>query len=118
MEKSTRVHRVLGNTGGFNADIVSKTGDYGLMQINEINHKWLAETYGMTDMLNAKENIYCGVKMIADLVHKYGDTHKALMAYNMGEGGARKLWKKGILTSKYSRKVMENMDKYKVSANP
>lgn len=98
---------------GFNADIVSKTGDYGLMQINEINHKWLAEIYGMKDMLNAKENIYCGVKMIAELLHKHGDTHKALMAYNMGDGGARKLWKKEIASSKYSRKVVENMDKYK-----
>ena len=33
----------------FNPEVVSKTGDYGLMQINTINHEWLAEEYRTAD---------------------------------------------------------------------
>lgn len=31
---------------GFQADVVSGTNDYGLMQINSCNHKWLTEQLG------------------------------------------------------------------------
>ena len=36
----------------FRADVISKTNDYGLMQINIINHEWLREEYDITDFLD------------------------------------------------------------------
>jgi len=98
---------------GFDADAISKTNDYGLMQINAVNHKWLREHFGEAwRPLDAKDNLRAGIYVLAGYVGKYEDAHKALMAYNMGEGGARKQWRKGVYTSKYSRKIVEKMEAY------
>ncbi|MBS6063995.1 MAG: transglycosylase SLT domain-containing protein [Peptostreptococcaceae bacterium] len=99
----------------FNPELVSDTNDYGLMQINIINHKWLREKYNVTNFLNPYQNVYCGVKLIGNLNKKYNDFNKSLMAYNMGEGGAKKAWNKGIMSSKYSRKVLSKMNEYEVA---
>ena len=81
----------------FNPEIVSKTDDYGLMQINEVNHTWLNEEYRCADMLDPYQNVFCGVKIIGEYVNRYdGDLTKALMAYNMGDYGARKAWENGV----------------------
>lgn len=92
-------------------DAVGKTNDYGLMQINKINHKWLEEELGITDWFDARQNTEAACYIINWLRDTYEpcaeDTSCLLMAYNMGEDGARKLWDKGIYESKYSKKVME-----------
>ena len=107
---------IIENESSFVADVISPDGgDYGLMQINKINHKWLSEKYGITNFLNPYQNVLCGINILADQCNKYGDYHKALMAYNMGAGGANRLWKQGIYTSKYSEKVMRSYDKYERS---
>lgn len=38
-------------------------------------------------------------------VNEEKDPHKALMAYNYGEAGARSHWNRGTYTSSYSREV-------------
>ena len=85
---------------------MSGTGDYGIMQINTVNHEWLREELGITDFLDAEQSIDAGTEMLARLSEKYSDPHKVLMAYNMGEGGAAKLWAQGITSSEYSRDIM------------
>lgn len=35
--------------------VISKTGDYGLMQVNECNHEWLSEELGITDILDPEQ---------------------------------------------------------------
>lgn len=90
----------------YNASLVSQTNDYGIMQINRVNHKWLREQLGITDFLDPRQNILCGVTMLGNLRAKYEENHKILMAYNMGEGGARTKWLQNVYTSHYSRKVM------------
>lgn len=90
----------------FRPEAVSSTNDYGIMQINKCNHAWLREMFGITDFLDAKQSIQCGVYMISQAYNKYGDIHKALMAYNMGDGGAAKCWKQGTYTSSYSRTIV------------
>lgn len=108
------VFAIMEVESGFRTDIISGTNDFGIMQINKINHKWLSKELGITDFLDAKQNIKCGVYMISDLYHKYdGDLHKTLMAYNMGQTGARKHWNSGTRSSKYSRKVSASYDKYR-----
>lgn len=88
----------------FDPDAVSTTNDYGLMQINKVNHEWLLEI-GI-DPLTHKGNIEAGVHIISGHLQNYGDIERALMAYNCGATGARRLWDDGIFETEYSRKVM------------
>ena len=91
----------------FQADIISNTNDYGLMQINTINHKWLTEKFGFNDYLDPYQNTRAGLYIIRNLFEKYEDPSKVLMAYNLGETGAKKLWDKGIYETGYTQTVME-----------
>ena len=88
----------------FNPDAVSKTNDYGLMQINKINHAWLQEI-GI-DPLTHAGNIRAGVYIIGQHLKSYGEPELALMAYNCGATGAKRLWDVGTYQTDYSRKVM------------
>lgn len=90
----------------YTADLISSTNDYDIMQINSCNHSWLVDLLGPTDFLDASDNINAGVYVISKLLIKYGDEHKALMAYNMGEHGASLNWQAGNYTSNYSRGVV------------
>ena len=89
------------------------THDKGLMQINSFNYEWLTRELGITDFYNPRQNIHCGVFMIADLMSRHDNLHTVLMAYNMGERRTRELHREGIYTSKYSRKVMGVYEKLK-----
>lgn len=94
-------------TGGkFKYDLVSETKDYGLMQINKVNHKWLSNA-GLKNMLDPYENIRAGAIILGDLIERYGNSHKALMAYNFGEGGMKRVVRNGHSSSRYSRRVFE-----------
>ena len=97
----------------YKADTISSTNDYGLMQINKCNHEWLSEELGITDFLDPYQNIMAGTYEIHRLFEKYGDTNKVLMAYNMGEGGARRLWNQGIYETDYTRSVAEKYESIK-----
>lgn len=97
----------------FRTDIVSKTNDYGLMQINKINHEWLSEKLGLDDMTDPYQNIRAGLYILRNLFEKYDDPAKVLMAYNMGEGGAARLWEQGIYETSYTKKVLAKADEFK-----
>ena len=101
----------------FNPSLIHKNSngsrDYGLFQINTINHKWLSEELGITDFLNPYQNIDAGVYMLSQLLKKYDDEHIVLMSYNMGERAAKNLVSKGIDSSRYSRKVIETKEELK-----
>lgn len=108
----TLVIAMIDHESQFDQEVVSDTDDYGLMQINEINHDRLAEEYQSADMLNAYQNVFCGIKIIASYIEEYGDYGKALMAYNMGAYGAEKAWENGITSSSYSESILELMSEY------
>jgi len=101
----------------FNPSLIHKNSngsrDYGLFQINTINHKWLSEELGITDFLNPYQNIDAGVYMLSQLLKKYDDEHIVLMSYNMGEQAAKNLVSRGIDSSQYSRKVIETKEELK-----
>lgn len=94
----------------FNPDEVSKTNDYGIMQINVANFSWLREQ-GI-EPLDYKGNIEAGILMLSQAVKKHGEYNLALMAYNCGDAGAKRLWKKGIYSTAYSRTTMERYYKW------
>ena len=45
--------------------------------------------------------------ILRKLFEKYETPAKVLMAYNMGEGGASRLWKQGIFEINYSKSVLQ-----------
>ena len=92
----------------FDPDATSPTSDYGLMQINQCNHEWL-QGLGM-DPLTHAGNIEAGVYIIGGYLDRYGDTERALMAYNCGPSGAQKLWDAGVYQTDYTRKVMTALE--------
>ena len=94
-------------------DGISSTNDYGLMQINACNHEWLTEELGITDFIDPYENIKAGLFILRGLFEKYDSTSKVLMAYNMGENGASKLWEQGIFESNYSKDVLQRQETYR-----
>lgn len=94
----------------FDPDAVSGTNDYGLMQINSINFEWLRER-GI-DPLTYAGNIEAGVLILSKAINRYGDYGLALMAYNCGDTGAKRLWDAGTYSTAYSRAVMELYEKW------
>lgn len=57
--------------------------------------------YGFTDPY---QNIRAGVFVLRKLFERYQDTNMVLMAYNMGEDGADRLWEKGIYSTDYTER--------------
>ena len=109
----TLVLAMIEHESGFDPEAVSPTDDYGLMQINSVNHERLEEQYRCADMMNPYQNVFCGVKIIGSYVNRYeGDYTKALMAYNMGNYGAQKAWSNGITSTKYSETILGLMSDY------
>lgn len=92
----------------FDPTATSGTNDYGLMQINQVNHGWLLEQ-GI-DPMTPEGNIEAGVLFLSDYLTAYGDPEMAVMAYNCGPGGAQKLWAAGTYHTEHSQKVMARFD--------
>lgn len=109
----TLVMALIGCESEFKKNARSATGDSGYMQINDCNLETMRQR-GFTDMNDTAQNVGAGVSMLCELFEEYGagETHKVLMAYNMGPDSARKLWKQGVTTSKYSRKVTAREAEY------
>lgn len=103
----TFVMALIQRESNYNPDAISKTNDYGLMQINEINHPYLQEQFGITDFTEPYDNVRAGMFILRKLFEKYETPEKVLMAYNMGETGASRLWKQGIFESNYSKSVLQ-----------
>ena len=97
----------------FEASAISKTNDYGLMQINIMNHEWLKKTLNIKDFLDPYDNIDAGVYLMQSYFKKYND-HKALMCYNLGETGMKN---SGLSQSSYSITVISNMEKIQPITN-
>lgn len=97
----------------FTPTVISKTNDYGLMQINKCNHEWLKTSLGIKDFLDPYENVLGGVFLLARLYHKYDTLPEMLMAYNMGEAGAARWWKQGVYSSRYVELVLDKLEKLK-----
>lgn len=89
--------------------LVSKTNDYGIMQINKCNHKRLKKQLGITDFLDAPQCITAGITMMKEIIidQEVTDVHTALMCYNMGSTRALKRVKNGTTSTKYSRGVVD-----------
>lgn len=90
---------------GFDVDAIGGGNCYGIMQIHNINHPALEKQLGITDWLSLSDNARAGCYMLGKLLDKYQDETRALMAYNMGEGAAKKAWNSGTRSTGYTQKV-------------
>lgn len=90
---------------GFDVDAIGGGNCYGIMQIHKINHSALEKQLGVTDWLSLSDNARAGCYMLGQLLDKYQDETRALMAYNMGEGAAKKAWNAGTRSTGYTEKV-------------
>lgn len=103
------VFAVMGVESSYIDSHISDNGDYGIMQINSINHSWLSEELGVNDFLNFEQNVLCGVYMLADYYHRYVDFNKIAMCYRYGENAAKEMWNNGITETEYTRKIIRLM---------
>lgn len=106
------VMAVIEHESSFKPEATSGTNDFGLMQINKLNHAKLTEKLGVTDFFDPYQNIHSGIYILSDLFEKYETPNKVLMAYNIGEGGAKKLWNQGVLETGYSRSILKKCAEY------
>ena len=90
----------------YRADAVSPGGDYGLMQINRVCHAWLADELGITDFLDPYQNARAGVFILGMYYRQYGAESGTLIAYNMGQAAAERLFAAGVYETDYSRRVI------------
>lgn len=75
---------------GFQPDIISPWGDYGLCQLNK--------AYFRTDM-TPEENMEAGIGLLAANIRRYGNVEAALTAYNRGhDDGSR--WYASVVLAK------------------
>lgn len=86
---------------------------YGLMQIHAINMEYLSNNIGTTDLTDPEQNIKAGAFILGGYLEKYS-LPDSLMAYNLGEGGAKRLWNQGIHETGYTRKVLESIEGDKI----
>lgn len=107
------IYAIIKVESNFNANLISKTDDYGLMQINKCNHQWLREQYEIEDFLNTYDNIKSGIIIFSSHYQKYPYLSRALMAYNMGAYGAKRAWDKGISSTRYTNKIFKALKEIK-----
>lgn len=110
---------VIYNESRFKSGLTHKnangTIDYGLMQVNEVNFKYLNKTLGITSMnqlLDDRVGIRCGVHLLAYHKNATGNDSAALLRYQVGEGTYRKYVKSGKHTNDIHGRVWQYRDIY------
>ena len=105
------LYAVMEVESGYQTD--ARNGEcYGLMQIHTVNLPYLNEKIGTTDLSNPEQNIEAGAFILGGYLAKYSLTD-SLMAYNLGEGGAKRLWAQGVHETGYTEKVLKATERGK-----
>ena len=104
----------------FDMTAVGSLGEVGMFQLlpgpGGAYHGEIEAATGL-DVHTDAGNIAGGVWKLAGLMKKYGDANDAAMAYNMGEGGAKKARANGVTDTEYSRTVAAAMEKWREVLN-
>jgi hypothetical protein len=104
----------------FNMDAIGAAGEIGIMQLNPgPDGAYLQELQEATgiDPTTPSGNIAAGCYKLGKWLEEYGDTTKALMAYNMGRSGAERAWAAGVTSTDYTEKVLEAMEGWECTVN-
>lgn len=100
---------VIEKESGYNPDATGDDGQsQGLMQVWRSAHEKRMEKLGAANLYDPYDNVIVGIDILAEKLASYKDVEKALIAYNAGDAGAKKLYfSKGIYSNSYSQAVME-----------
>lgn len=79
----------------------------GYCMISDKWHQERMQRLGVTDIYNPYQNIAVSVDYLIELFEKYEEVHMVLMCYNCGESRAKEMWRDGIESTSYSRKIVE-----------
>ncbi|MDR2775954.1 MAG: AAA family ATPase, partial [Tannerella sp.] len=71
----------------------------------------MTEAIGVDDFLDPTQNIRAGLYILRGLFEKYDDPAKVLMAYNLGESGAKRLWEQGVFETSYTKNILTYANK-------
>ncbi len=104
------VYAIIQTESNYQPDLISDTGDYGLMQINGGNMDYLMDSLGITNILNNEQNIEAGIFWLWGIRQNCTDPNAVLMVYNLGGVAARERMEAGQESTWYSRKVLRTMD--------
>lgn len=97
---------IIDKESDFNPNARSRSGDSGLMQVNDCNLATLKRELGIDNIYDPYQNILGGTYILSECLEDAdGDIQLALMCYNMGTKNARNCWKRGVYSSEYSRDV-------------
>lgn len=97
----------------FRPDVAGDSGrSIGYMQVQERYHRDRMQELGVTDLWDPAGNFRVGLDYLAELLATYEDTDKALMAYNMGQTDAGRLWKKGTYETEYTKAVQARAEEW------
>ena len=81
------IHAVIQTESAYNASAISPAGAVGIMQLMPDT----ARRYGVTDRLDAEQNIDAGARYLKDLLAMFNsDIRLAVAGYNAGEGAVMK----------------------------
>lgn len=99
----------------FNPDACNiETNCVGLMQINTVNLCELLTELRIRGLWEPHDNLRCGIYLLDKALKNADSVEEALMIYNCGLTGARKLWSSGIYSTEYTRKVLTAREELKV----
>lgn len=94
----------------YNPDALGDGGSsHGLLQIQPRFQKERMERLGCDNLLDPFQNVSVGVDILANLIDYYdGNIEMALIAYNMGRGGAwNDCFSGGVYSNYYSQTIMK-----------
>ena len=77
-------------------------GSHTVMELNPETSGWYAGHLGLTDLTVFEQNVCCGIFMLQEYYHKYGDVKKIAMCYELGESAAAGRWEDGEYTTAYA----------------
>lgn len=92
------------------------TVDYGLMQVNEVNFDYLNKTLGirtMSELLDDKTGIRCGVQLLAYHKQYTQNDSSALLRYQIGAGKYKQYLKDGRYTNQTHQRVLTYQSEFK-----
>lgn len=98
----------------FAPEAVGHDGELGMWQIKPSTAREAEKELGRrVNLFKPEDNAEAAVVLMHGYLKKYGTTEAALMAYNMGESGARRCWEEGIKRSRYTDAVLKQAAEYK-----
>lgn len=106
------VYGIMYHESRFKPEVVSATDDYGLMQINAVNHTWLSEELGrQLDFLDPYDNVEAGVHFLSKV--RKETLVDTLMVYSLGETGAARARGRGVYQTRCVEELVHDIAHYR-----